>query len=159
MTAARLGLERRDAEALKFLVHHHLLMNPLVFRRDTSDEQLIVQFAVEVGSPELLEMLYVLTAADLAAVGPGSWNNWKAEVITDLYQRTMDHLAGESVGLNFEDHLALQRKAVRNNLARKAAIPGLPARSRPCRPIISTVRRWSRLPTTCACCVRCRSTT
>lgn len=111
-TAARLGLEARDTEALTFLVHRHLLMNHLVFRRDTSDEQLVLRFAIEVGSPELLEMLYVLTAADLAAVGPGSWNNWKAEVITDLYQRTMQHLAGESVGLNFEDHLAVRRESV-----------------------------------------------
>ncbi|MEN6493060.1 MAG: [protein-PII] uridylyltransferase [Thermoguttaceae bacterium] len=125
-TAARLGLESRDAEALKFLVHRHLLMNHLVFRRDTSDEQLIVRFAVEVGSPELLEMLYVLTAADLAAVGPGSWNNWKAEVITDLYQRTMDHLAGESVGLNFEDHLTWQRKTVQEQLGPVGNDPWFP---------------------------------
>lgn len=133
-TAARLGLEPRDAEALKFLVHQHLLMNHLVFRRDTSDEQLVVRFAVEVGSPELLEMLYVLTAADLAAVGPGSWNNWKAEVITDLYQRTMQHLAGETVGLNFEDHLAGRRDSVRTWLGNqrgdpwfKRQVQGLPA--------------------------------
>ena len=50
-----------DAEALKFLVHKHLLMSHLAFRRDTSDDQLIVRFAVEVGSPEVLRMLFVLT--------------------------------------------------------------------------------------------------
>ena len=44
------------------------MMNHLAFRRDTSDEQLLVRFAVEVGSPELLQMLYVLTAAD--------WRRW-----------------------------------------------------------------------------------
>ena len=41
-------------------------------------------------------MLYVLTAADLGAVGPDTWTGWKAEVVTDLYHRTMQHLAGES---------------------------------------------------------------
>ena len=40
-------------------------------------------------------MLFVLTSADLAAVGPGVLNEWKVEVLTDLYQRTMQHLAGE----------------------------------------------------------------
>ena len=71
-------------------------MNHLAFRRDTADEQLVVQFAVQVGSPELLQMLYVLTAADLGAVGPGVWDGWKAEVVTDLYHRTMQHLAGDA---------------------------------------------------------------
>jgi [protein-PII] uridylyltransferase len=49
-----------------------------------------------VGSPELLQMLYVLTAADLGAVGPDVWDGWKSEVITDLYHRTMQQLAGDS---------------------------------------------------------------
>ena len=56
-TAQRLGLRPHEAEALKFLVHKHLRMNHLAFRRDTSDEQLVVRFAVQVGSPELLQML------------------------------------------------------------------------------------------------------
>ena len=54
-------------------------------RRDTGDEQLVVRFVREVGSAEQLQMLFVLTAADLAAVGPGVWEGWKAEILTDLY--------------------------------------------------------------------------
>ena len=95
-TGARLRLTRHEAEMLKFLVHKHLLMSHLAFRRDTSDEQLIVKFAVEVGSPEVLEMLFVLTASDLAAVGPGVLNDWKIEVLNGLFQRTMQHVAGDS---------------------------------------------------------------
>ena len=70
-------------------------MSHLAFRRDTSDDQLIVRFAVDVGSPEVLRMLFLLTAADFAAVGPGVLNEWKSEVLADLYQRTMRHLAGD----------------------------------------------------------------
>ena len=70
-TARRLRLPPREAETLKFLVHKHLLMSHLAFRRDTSDDQLIVRFAVDVGSPEVLRMLLLFTLADLAAVGPG----------------------------------------------------------------------------------------
>ena len=94
-TAQRLRLPLRETETLKFLVHKHLAMSHLAFWRDTSDDQVIVRFAVDVGSPEVLDMLFVLTAADFAAVGPGVWNSWKAEVLADLYQRTMQHLAGE----------------------------------------------------------------
>jgi len=95
-TAARLYLDDEDTRDLKFLVRKHLLMNHLAFRREIAEEQTPVQLAVEVASPELLGMLYVFTAADLAAVGPGTWNSWKAELLTDLYQRTMQHLTDEA---------------------------------------------------------------
>ena len=100
----RLALQPHETEALKFLVHKHLRMNHLAFRRDTGDEDLVVRFAVQVGSPELLQMLYVLTAADLGAVGPDVWDGWKCEVLTDLYHRTMQQLAGDSPATTI-DHL------------------------------------------------------
>ena len=91
----RLKLPQRETEKLIFLVHRHLVMAHLAFRRDTSDESVVVQFAVDVGTPDLLRMLYVLTCADLAAVGPGVLNQWKVEVLTELYLRAMQHLAGD----------------------------------------------------------------
>jgi [protein-PII] uridylyltransferase len=96
-TAARLHLPERETEVVKFLVHKHLLMSHLAFRRDLSDERLIVRFAVEVGSPEVLRMLYVLTCADLSSVGPGVLNEWKVDVLTHLYRRTLRHLAGDAL--------------------------------------------------------------
>ncbi len=50
-------------------MHKHLMMSHLAFWRDNSDPQLVIRFAVDVGSPEMLDMLFVLTAADFAAVG------------------------------------------------------------------------------------------
>lgn len=83
-----LHLDEADGEMLKFLVHKHLMMSHLAFRRDTSDEQLITRFAVDVGTPEALQMLFVLTCCDTAGVGPGTLNAWKTEVLADLYRRT-----------------------------------------------------------------------
>ena len=93
--AERLHLSHDDGETLKFLVHKHLMMSHLAFRRDTSDEQLLVKFAVDVGSPEVLQMLFVLTACDLAAVGPGTLNAWKTEVLADLYARARERLTSD----------------------------------------------------------------
>ena len=91
-----MNLPEAQADTLKFLVHKHLMMAHTAFRRDTSDESLVLQFAVEVGSPEVLQMLFVLSACDLAAVGPGVLNDWKLQILTDLYQRALLHLAGHS---------------------------------------------------------------
>ncbi len=114
--AARLGLPADEADQLEFLARRHLLMNHTALRRDTSDEQTVVRFAVEVGSPERLQMLYVLTAADLGAVGPDTWTGWKAEVLADLFHQAMQYLAGESLGTSRQEYLESRRQAVRQRL-------------------------------------------
>lgn len=95
-TAENFQLPPRESEKLKFLVHKHLLFNEVAFKKDSGDERLIVQLAVECGTPDVAKMLYVMSCADLAAVGPGVFNQWKLEVLTDLYHRVMYHLAGDA---------------------------------------------------------------
>jgi len=67
-TAKLMGLPLHDAEALRFLVRQHLFLSHTAQFRDIHDPAVTVDVAVRMGSPELLQMLYVLTCADLAAV-------------------------------------------------------------------------------------------
>jgi [protein-PII] uridylyltransferase len=117
-TAARLGLNEHDAENLRFLVHKHLRMSHLAQQHDIHDEHVVVPFAVEVGSPEVLKMLYVLTLADLAAVGPGVLNDWKQQLLTDLYDHTLHLLASDSPAHAASERLAQRREEIMT-LARK----------------------------------------
>ena len=98
--AGRLRLPEEDRDRLAFLVHKHLNMAHLAFRRDTTDPNLAVRFSHEVGSPETLRMMYLLSAADLSAVGPGVWTAWKAELLTDLYGQAMHILSGNKPRLD-----------------------------------------------------------
>jgi [protein-PII] uridylyltransferase len=84
-TAERFGLPPDQASKLVFLVHKHLLMSHLGLKYDTSQPQLVSRFAEEVGSQDRLDMLFLVTCADLASVGPGVLNSWKIEVLSDLY--------------------------------------------------------------------------
>jgi [protein-PII] uridylyltransferase len=120
-TARLLHLPSREADSLKFLVHKHLMMAHMAFRRDTSDNQLMVRFAVEIGSPEMLDMLLVLTVSDISAVGPGVWNEWKSSVLVDLYHRLMRHLAGDSAVSDSTERVEQRRSAVRASLAHEPA--------------------------------------
>ena len=54
-------------------------------RRDISDAATVEHFADTVGSLKRLQMLTVLTVVDIRAVGPGIWNDWKGELIRQLY--------------------------------------------------------------------------
>jgi [protein-PII] uridylyltransferase len=90
----RLGFPPREAAALVFLVEHHLLMSHVAQRRDIDDPKTIEQFAEAVRDPQWLRMLYLLTYADMKAVGPGVLTSWRAAILWELYGRTLLRLAG-----------------------------------------------------------------
>jgi len=87
--AARLGINEDDAAQWEFLVRQHLGMSHLAQHRDTHDPRLILEFARTVGSVENLQRLYVLTFADMRAVGPKVWNNWRDMLLGELYMRAL----------------------------------------------------------------------
>ena len=91
----RLGLSPRRAELVAWLVRHHLSFSDYAQKRDPSDPATVAAFAALVGDPERLRMLVVLTVADIRAVGPGVWNNWKGQLMRELYQRTEAFFRGE----------------------------------------------------------------
>ncbi|MFI4851391.1 MAG: [protein-PII] uridylyltransferase [Gimesia chilikensis] len=115
-TAVRLGLREDEQKLLVFLVLEHLTMAHLAFRRDISDPDILFEFSQKVGSPEKLRMLYVLTAADITAVGPGVFTDWKSELLADLYERTMLLLGGKHSRYHRDQRLARVKQLVRNHL-------------------------------------------
>lgn len=92
----RLGLDRRDTERIVFLVRHHLTMSHISQRRDLADEKVIRDFAATVGALDRLNMLALLTYADINGVGPAVWNEWKDVLLWELYSRTREVLEPES---------------------------------------------------------------
>src|SRR5688572_26458073 len=93
----RLGLTEADGGLVVFLVAHHLTMSHIAQRRDIDDPKTIADFAATVGDPQRLRMLYLLTYADMRAVGPGVLTGWQAVVLHELYARTLTHLTGGRV--------------------------------------------------------------
>jgi [protein-PII] uridylyltransferase len=91
----RLDLPDETTEDLKYLVQNHLVMSHLAFHRDISDPSLVAEFASNVGSIHLLTMLFVLTCADISAVGPQVLTQWKMSLLVDLYLHAKLILTGE----------------------------------------------------------------
>lgn len=86
--AERIGLDPADATDVEWLVAAHLKMSHLSQRRDLEDDQLIASFAAETASAQRLDMLYLLTYADMASVSPENWTPWKAHLLRTLYEKT-----------------------------------------------------------------------
>ncbi len=112
--AERLRLKQTHHDRLVFLVRQHLVMSHLAFRRNLSDIDVILPFTQEVGSLDRLNMLYVLTAADITAVGPGTWNEWKGGLLAELYERALLLLSGIRHDLEFHERLQQTRQRVRS---------------------------------------------
>jgi [protein-PII] uridylyltransferase len=154
-TAERLKLDRETGETIAFLVHQHLTMAHLTFRRDTSDEQLIRSFSHEVGSVERLRMLFVLTCADLAAVGPGVLNDWKVDLLADVFARSVASLQDVQPE-SPESALAACREAVLGGLTSEQrsdpwyleqvkALPASFLATAPQQDVLETLRRFHAL--------------
>jgi [protein-PII] uridylyltransferase len=90
----RLGLSAEETETVAWLVRYHLLMSYAAFKRDIDDPKTVTDFCSLVRSPERLRLLLVLTVADIRAVGPNVWNNWKATLLRELYWRAEEVLSG-----------------------------------------------------------------
>ncbi|MEK6589740.1 MAG: [protein-PII] uridylyltransferase [Nitrospinota bacterium] len=80
-------------DTVLLLVGNHLLMNHIAQRRDMHDEKTIAGFCKQIESIENLKMLYLLTYADLKAVGTDIWTNWKSALLWELYLRAYEYFS------------------------------------------------------------------
>lgn len=85
--ARRFGFTHHETETTAWLVKYHLLFSDTSSKRDLNDPKTIQTFVSMVQSTERLNLLYVLTVADIRAVSPTVWNAWKASLLDELYLR------------------------------------------------------------------------
>ena len=90
----RLGLSAGETETVAWLIEQHLTMSNIAQSRDITDPKTIRDFAEIVQSLERLKLLLLLTVADIRAVGPGTWNGWKGQLLRTLYYETEALLSG-----------------------------------------------------------------
>lgn len=112
----RLGYAKEEQKTIDFLILSHLMMPHLSQRRDLDDPELIIQFARSVGTMEHLNMLFLLTWADIRAIGPDAWTDWKGALLKQIYDKTRHVIArGE-----FSKEKTLERVSrVKENLMAK----------------------------------------
>ncbi|HJZ88114.1 MAG TPA: [protein-PII] uridylyltransferase [Polyangia bacterium] len=105
----RFDMAPEDARLAEFLVRKHLVMAHLSQRRDIHDMALVARFAAEMGRPEALRQLYLLTWADMSMVAPGNLTEWKSMLLNELYLRTLAYLS-RGPDLAARDSSALTRR-------------------------------------------------
>ncbi|MGE5247860.1 MAG: [protein-PII] uridylyltransferase, partial [Verrucomicrobiota bacterium] len=121
---ARWGLKEKEVADLVFLVEQHLLMAHVSQRRDLHDIDMILSFAETVGTASRLDMLYLLTYADMREVGPEVWTQWKAMLLGELYEKGKNVLEQGTFKHPFEERAFRRRQQVMEWLKEEAGDAG-----------------------------------
>ncbi|CAN0228947.1 unnamed protein product, partial [Phaeothamnion confervicola] len=109
----RLGLSHDDCELVAWLVLHHLRFSKTAQHYDLSDVGVIAEFCRFVGDQERLVYLFLLTVADVTAVGPGVWTDWKGTLFGQLFRAAEAYLrTGQVLPADHAERLQSRRDSV-----------------------------------------------
>jgi [protein-PII] uridylyltransferase len=121
----RLGLDNEEMDLVVFLVREHLLMSQVAQKGDIDDVATVGDFVREVGSIDRLKALYLMTFADMRAVAPNVYNNWRDMLLSDLYMRALKILEhGHRETVDPARRLAAVKAEVRSQLKEAKASDG-----------------------------------
>ncbi|MCB1483628.1 MAG: [protein-PII] uridylyltransferase [Hyphomicrobiaceae bacterium] len=112
----RFGLSPSETDLVAWLIEEHLTMSNVAQSRDISDPKTAQDFAARVQSPERLKLLFLLTVADIRAVGPGVWNGWKGQLLRTLYHETEPLVAGGHTQVQRKERIKEAQAALRSAL-------------------------------------------
>jgi len=122
--AKRLGLDPEEIDLVVFLVRNHLIMSQVAQKGDLDDQTTVIEFAREAGSIDRLKALYLLTYADMRAVAPKVFNNWRDMLLSELYLRALKVLEqGDREAVDPARRLATVKTSVREQLAKAGGSP------------------------------------
>lgn len=111
-TIYNLGYDESTNKLVEFLIKNHLEMAQVAFRRELNDPIVLNNFIVIFPSVEALDMLYLLTYADISAVNPRVWTQWKADLLYELYSNSKSMLIKKITG---EELIGYKVNSVLNN--------------------------------------------
>ena len=118
--ARRFGFWGRELRLMTFLVDHHMTLSAFA-RKNLDEPETIRELARLVQDPEKLNLLMLISAADVRAVaGKNNWSGWRELLVWNLYRKTREMLAGEEEFLKAEEEKQEKRREeVREVLSRE----------------------------------------
>ena len=121
-----LEMSEYDSQFVAWLIRHHLVMSWTAQREDISDPRVIDRFAEVVGDQERLDSLYLLTFADIRGTSPKVWNEWKGQLLANLFTATSRRLrSGLSSAATVKERIEARKQEIRKLVKGKVSDPSL----------------------------------
>jgi [protein-PII] uridylyltransferase len=102
---AHMDVEGSTGELARFMVAEHLLLPDTATRRDLGDDDLILDVAARIETPERLAALYLLAKADALATGPAAWTPWRQALIRELVAKVQRVFERGEMGVEVAERL------------------------------------------------------
>jgi len=119
--AEKLGLSPDEIATGERLITYHTLMSTTAQREDLYSEKTLLRFASRFDSKPLLDMIYLLTFADMKGVGGKTWSPFVSRLVRTLYRESLAVLENKSA----LDETARRLKKI-ESLQRSKAFTALP---------------------------------
>jgi [protein-PII] uridylyltransferase len=84
--AKKLGFNESLQQQAALLVKYHVYMSKVAFNENIFNEKTLYKFMSNIKTLENLELLYVLTYADINGVGAGTYTSFNSKLLYDLYK-------------------------------------------------------------------------
>ncbi len=95
--AQKLGFDE-DLVALGVtLIRHHTAMTEIAYNKDIHSQKVIYSFTAPLGTKKALDMLYILTYADINGVGKDIYTSYHANLLRELYEQAIDSLENKEI--------------------------------------------------------------
>jgi len=90
--AKKLNLKEELISRAVTLIKHHILMSNVAFKENIHSEKTLYKFMSKVGDLKNLNLLYILTYADINGVGGNTFNTFNSKLLYDLYNNSLEIL-------------------------------------------------------------------
>lgn len=96
------------------LILHHTLMSNVSQREDIENEKTLLKFIAYFKTKKLLDMIYILTYADMNGVGNNIYNNYVADLLKNLYINSLSLQKHKSAINDTSKRLKQEKVLMRN---------------------------------------------
>jgi len=115
--AARLGMSKRACAEIGFLVRNHLLMAETARLRDLARPKTIRDFVSVIRDQRLLDMLFLLTVADIRALGNRNWSSVQIRFLLELHERAIAAIRSPALSADVASYLSRHHNRIRQELS------------------------------------------
>ena len=95
--AKKIGFKDRYIKTGSLLIEHHTLMSNVANREDIYNEKTILRFLSKIKTKKNLQMLYILTYADINGVGEGIYSFFSAKLLKELYEISINSFINKNL--------------------------------------------------------------
>ena len=114
MFMEKLNFKDSEINLAKKIVKYHTTMSNVAQREDIDNDKVLLNFANIIQDKNSLDILYILTYADIKAVGKGVFNSFKASLLNTLYKNSLEIIQNKELLLVSSKRARKEKLLIKN---------------------------------------------